>query len=330
MKHASLLIEEPPLQVLPTLAIKFGLENALILQQLHWLLRVESNGKEINGERWIYNTYEDWQRQYFPFWGVEKIKKHFIALEKCGAIVSCQPEGGVSRRKYYRIDRDNIERGLYDQIRNDDGADWNDDGANLNDDSANLNDPIIQRLHTKTTYKTFTNVKGAEQAPLASGKFKTQNEQLEFNPTAGNKKTDHPEFTTPPNSAPPPPPKIRKAGIKKKPTTRGARAAAIFKENESWLAFYRAYPKHKRDNPGSAAIEWDENSPPLEKALAKLEKDKASPSWRKDQGKFIPNIRSWVSDFVLKYVTLGEEEEMETPEEARERKRREWLAKGVA
>ena len=36
----SLLISEPPLQVLPSLAVKIGLNEAIVLQQIHyWLLK---------------------------------------------------------------------------------------------------------------------------------------------------------------------------------------------------------------------------------------------------------------------------------------------------
>jgi hypothetical protein len=33
---SKLLIDEPPLQVLPTLAVRLGLEEAIFLQQLHY------------------------------------------------------------------------------------------------------------------------------------------------------------------------------------------------------------------------------------------------------------------------------------------------------
>jgi hypothetical protein len=35
-RRRSLLIEEPPMQVLPSLAAAIGLEEALFLQQLHY------------------------------------------------------------------------------------------------------------------------------------------------------------------------------------------------------------------------------------------------------------------------------------------------------
>lgn len=57
----------------------------------------------ISGERWVFDTYEELQRKFFPFWSVPTIKRTILDLEKKGWIVSCQPEGAVSRRKYYRL-----------------------------------------------------------------------------------------------------------------------------------------------------------------------------------------------------------------------------------
>ncbi len=100
--NSSLLIEEPPLQVLPTLAVAVGLEEAIVVQQLHWYFRNPKNGREINGQRWIFNTYASWKK-IFPWWSEITIKRIFIRLEGMHIVESCQPEGGISRRKYYRL-----------------------------------------------------------------------------------------------------------------------------------------------------------------------------------------------------------------------------------
>jgi hypothetical protein len=39
-----LLIKEPPLQVLPSLAVAIGLKPALVLQQLYWLSQRAPDG----------------------------------------------------------------------------------------------------------------------------------------------------------------------------------------------------------------------------------------------------------------------------------------------
>ncbi len=100
-----LLIEgDRPLVILPELAKVVGLEEAVILQQLHFLLRDERNGKKLkDGRRWIYNTYEQWQEDHFPWMTVITLRRKLCAMEKDELILSCQPEGGLSRRKYYRL-----------------------------------------------------------------------------------------------------------------------------------------------------------------------------------------------------------------------------------
>jgi hypothetical protein len=74
-----LLIDERPLQCLPSLACKVGLNEALFLQQLHYWVRSDS-GKVVDTERWIFNTYEQWQQQ-FPFWSVRTIRRIVSSLE---------------------------------------------------------------------------------------------------------------------------------------------------------------------------------------------------------------------------------------------------------
>ena len=61
------------------------------------------NGKKLaDGKRWIFNTYRQWQ-EMFPFWTEVTIKRLFRKLERTEVLISCQPEGTISRRKYYRF-----------------------------------------------------------------------------------------------------------------------------------------------------------------------------------------------------------------------------------
>lgn len=62
----SLLFAERPLVINTQLAMKIGLNEAIVLQQLHYWLRDTNSGMECDGVRWIYNTTEQWLEQ-FPF-----------------------------------------------------------------------------------------------------------------------------------------------------------------------------------------------------------------------------------------------------------------------
>jgi hypothetical protein len=109
---SKLLINQPPLQVIPALAVKIGLNEAIILQQLHYWLGRSVNVRE--GRKWVYNDYGAWHEQ-FPFWSEKTVKRTFLALEKLGIVTSRQFEKYTSnytkrnRRKWYTIDYDKFK-----------------------------------------------------------------------------------------------------------------------------------------------------------------------------------------------------------------------------
>lgn len=110
-KSASqLLINEPPLQVLPTLAKLIGLNEALVLQQLHYWQSHEKIGITRNGKKWVYNSYAEWQGN-FPFWSRCTIQRIFSKLESKKLILSLQANKDKGdKTKSYRIDYDALER----------------------------------------------------------------------------------------------------------------------------------------------------------------------------------------------------------------------------
>jgi len=106
MNKSHLLINEPALQVLPSLAASIGLEEAIILQQLHYWLNNKVEGRIENGEKWIYNSYQEWQEN-FPFWSVQQIQRIFLNLEKGGVVISAKLDAKKhDQTKFYRIDYD--------------------------------------------------------------------------------------------------------------------------------------------------------------------------------------------------------------------------------
>lgn len=79
----SLLISEVPILVSPTLAARIGLNEAIFLQQLHYWLQKSPHIQ--GGKRWIYNSYENWQKQ-FPFWSKPTIKRIVAKLKELDLI----------------------------------------------------------------------------------------------------------------------------------------------------------------------------------------------------------------------------------------------------
>lgn len=103
----SLLIQEPPLQVLPSLAVKVGLNEAIVLQQIHYWLLKSNNVRD--GHRWVYNSYSEWNKQ-FPFWSRNTLIRTFNRLEKQGYLISANyNKAKFDKTKWYRIDYQRLD-----------------------------------------------------------------------------------------------------------------------------------------------------------------------------------------------------------------------------
>ena len=103
---SKLLINESPLTFQPSLASAIGLNEAIVLQQIHyWLSNPKNKGYEQDGYKWVYNTYKEWQENNFPFWSENTVQRVFASLEEKGLVISIQPmKSKYDRTKYYRID----------------------------------------------------------------------------------------------------------------------------------------------------------------------------------------------------------------------------------
>jgi hypothetical protein len=87
MAMSKLLIDEPPLQVLPTLAAQFGLERSIVLQQLHYMLKMDFRQVvERDGRRWVRATYAEWCARYFRWMKPDGLRKLFARMAEDGLI----------------------------------------------------------------------------------------------------------------------------------------------------------------------------------------------------------------------------------------------------
>ena len=103
---SKLLINENPIMIQPTLVMKLGLNQAIIIQQVHYWLVTSPHFKD--GKRWIYNTYKDWKQQ-FPFWSERTIMRTFLALEEEGYVISANYNRmKIDKTKWYSIDYDKL------------------------------------------------------------------------------------------------------------------------------------------------------------------------------------------------------------------------------
>lgn len=110
-RTSRLLIDESPLQVLPSLAQKIGLDLAVVLQQIHYLTREAIEGcYNDNGVIWIKRTAEEW-RETFKFWSVPTIRRILKKLAKLKAIKTSTKFNKVrtDRTLWYTVDHDSLD-----------------------------------------------------------------------------------------------------------------------------------------------------------------------------------------------------------------------------
>lgn len=104
---SKLLIDDYPIQVLPKLAEEIGLNEAIVLQQMHYWL---GNSKhEHNNKKWIYNSYKSWEHQ-FPFWSNVTIRRTISSLEKQDLLYTGNfNKAGFDKTKWYTINYANLD-----------------------------------------------------------------------------------------------------------------------------------------------------------------------------------------------------------------------------
>ena len=105
---SKLLLDEYPLIVLPSLAVALGLNEAIVLQQVHYLLQISKH--TIKDRKWVYNSYPNWCL-IFPFMSERTIKRTIYALEEQGILLSdCFNKLKLDKTKWYSIDYDQLDK----------------------------------------------------------------------------------------------------------------------------------------------------------------------------------------------------------------------------
>jgi len=131
---SNLVMDERLLLVGPRLACLVGLNEAILIQQIHYWLVIFHNSKQLDhfkgGRFWVYNSYEEWREENFPFWSVGTIKRIVYSLEKQGLLATHEEvtkiRGGT--RKWYTID--------YEKLKQLENSDQVDQGSTTNSDQS--------------------------------------------------------------------------------------------------------------------------------------------------------------------------------------------------
>ena len=93
-----LLFNEEPIIINRLAAKVLGLNEAIVVQQIHYWLNINEKAKKnfINGKYWTFNTYEKWQNENFDFWSISTIKRIFKNLFDKGILF----KGKFNKKKY--------------------------------------------------------------------------------------------------------------------------------------------------------------------------------------------------------------------------------------
>lgn len=97
-----------PIAVYPQLAIKTGINEAILLQQLNYWMGISTNTDK--GETYVYKTYEEWKKE-LPYISEETIGRAVRKLTKMKLI---RVEKRIHTQRYF-INYDEVQK-LVDEI----------------------------------------------------------------------------------------------------------------------------------------------------------------------------------------------------------------------
>lgn len=191
---SKLLINEQPLQFLPTLAKVLGSsDKALILQQIQYWLNNPKVGKEADGRKWIRNTVEEWHEQ-FPWIASKTVQRYLKDLEDKKILLTNNLNRlKFDRTKWYTIDYHELDKltnalGQSDQMEGDSQS------------PSNRTDSPVENGTTSPSQKGTDSPKQYHRLPETTSKTTTENNKGPAQPTIAaqrrevieylNKKTD--------------------------------------------------------------------------------------------------------------------------------------------
>ena len=146
---SNLLIDDYPILVLPKLATEIGLNEAIVLQQMHYWLKKSNHNYD--GRRWIYNSFPEWQK-HFPFWSVMTIKRAVYSLEKQNLLyVGNYNKAKFDKTKWYSINYEKLEGMKRPSYQNDTTS------VSKRNDGVYQNDMTNTRDYTEITTETTNN-----------------------------------------------------------------------------------------------------------------------------------------------------------------------------
>ena len=150
-KMEKLVNEKKIIILYPKLAAKIGLNEAIMLQQIHYWLKESKH--HIDGRMWVYNTYQGWQEQ-LSFWSVETIKRIIRKLEKEGYLLSANYNRlKMDKTKWYSINYEKVSE-LWDEETDSTGQVELSYSAECSTEEVTLTEAIPKSTSNSTTKST--------------------------------------------------------------------------------------------------------------------------------------------------------------------------------
>ena len=104
---SKLLLDSNPLIIIPELAVLIGLNESIILQQIHYWLQKSTHFYD--GRAWVYNSIPQWCEQ-FPFLSQRSIERALASLKNLRLILTANYNKlKQDRTLWYAIDYDELE-----------------------------------------------------------------------------------------------------------------------------------------------------------------------------------------------------------------------------
>lgn len=88
-------------------------EEAIVLNQVsYWIERYKEVNRNLrDGKFWVYNSYQKWHDDNFPFWHPSKIQRIFKSLENKGLLLSANHNNAsFDKTKWYTIDYEKLQK----------------------------------------------------------------------------------------------------------------------------------------------------------------------------------------------------------------------------
>ena len=100
----TLLLQESPLVIQPTLVHRLGLNESLLVQQLHYWMNYATTTHD--EKKWVYETYQGWVEKLRNVLSLSSIRRAMTKLIEKGVVIcrEFRKHGPFDRRRYYTID----------------------------------------------------------------------------------------------------------------------------------------------------------------------------------------------------------------------------------